>query len=94
MIDTNPFKNISVTPETRLYVTFLLGKPKHNLQIPYESHEKDFKILSVSNGEVISVLTLSPKRRTPEAMTIIEKEFGKNVTTRNWNTVVKIAALR
>jgi hypothetical protein len=26
---------------------------------------------------------------TPEAMVIIEKEFGSNVTTRNWNTVLK-----
>jgi uncharacterized protein (DUF1697 family) len=26
-------------------------------------------------------------------MKILEKEFGKNITTRNWNTVVKIAQM-
>lgn len=93
LIKANPFKDISVTPNTRLYITFLSDKPTHTLKIPYESPEKDFKILKVTHGEVISVLTLSPARRTPEAMSIIEKEFGKYVTTRNWNTVVKVGKL-
>jgi len=31
--------------------------------------------------------------RYGESMGLIEKEFGKSVTTRNWNTVVKILAL-
>jgi uncharacterized protein (DUF1697 family) len=49
--------------------------------------------LRVSEREVCSVLTLSPNSGTTKAMDILEKEFGKNVTTRNWNTVIKIAQL-
>jgi uncharacterized protein (DUF1697 family) len=88
--DSNPFKKIRVTPQTRLYVTFLSEEPKSSLKIPYESPEKDFKIVRVSNSEVCSVVTLSPNRGTVEAMSILEKEFGRNVTTRNWNTVTKV----
>ena len=33
---------------------------------------------------------LSPKGGTPEAMGILEKAFGKSLTTRNWNTVKKL----
>lgn len=32
-------------------------------------------------------------RGTTDAMKILEKEFGKKITTRNWNTVVKIAGV-
>lgn len=90
LVDSDPFKGIKVTPETRLYVTFLSEKPTSTLKIPYESPEKDFKILQVSNTEVCSVMIVSKERNTTDAMSILEKEFGKKVTTRNWNTVCKL----
>lgn len=93
LINSNPFKEIQLTPETKFYVTFLTEKPMHNIKIPYQSEEKDFNILSVANGEICSVLTISKKRGTVEIMGFIEKEFGKKITTRNWNTINKIGKL-
>ncbi|MEP7103402.1 MAG: DUF1697 domain-containing protein [Candidatus Dojkabacteria bacterium] len=90
LINSDPFKDIKVINETRLYVSFLSDKPKSNLSIPYESPEKDFKIIRVTSTEVCSVLTLSPERGTTDAMKILEKEYGKKITTRNWNTVLKL----
>ena len=90
LIDSNPFARVKVTPDTRLYVTFLSEESKSGLKIPYESPERDFKILRVTSTEVCSVLTLSPARRSVDVMSILEKEFGRNVTTRNWNTVQKL----
>lgn len=90
LANSNPFKKIPVTSQTRLYVTFLSEEPKSSLKIPYESPEKDFKIVRVSNGEVCSVVILSANRGTVDAMSILEKEFGRKVTTRNWNTVNKL----
>jgi uncharacterized protein (DUF1697 family) len=86
----NPFKGVNLTPETRLYVTFLLEKPQSSLKLPNESSEMDFKILRVTESEVCSVLTLSEKFGTTDLMAILEKEFGRKVTTRNWNTIEKI----
>lgn len=88
---SDPFKGIKVTADTRLYVTYLSEPHESSLPIPYISKDKEFKIIKVTDTEVISVLILSPDTRTVEAMAIIEKEFGKNVTTRNWNTVVRVA---
>ncbi len=93
LVVSDPFKQISITPETRLYVTFLSEKPKSSLKIPYESEKKDFGILHVSDSEICNYLIPSAKRGSVDVMSFIEKEFGKNVTTRNWNTVLKIAAL-
>jgi uncharacterized protein (DUF1697 family) len=90
LADRDPFKKIKVTPETRLYITFLPEKPKSKLNIPYTSPEKDFRILEVTNREICSVVDLNLGRGTVEAMGILDKEFGKNITTRNWNTVGKI----
>ncbi len=93
LVDSNPFKEITVTPNTRLYVTFLAAKPISKLKIPYYSPELDFKILNVSEGEIISILTLLENGQTGKGMDIIEREFGKKVTTRNWNTIIKLLNL-
>ena len=86
----NPFKEIKVTPKIRLYATFLLEKPKGRSF--YISPDKSFKIISCLDKTVLSVLDMS-FTNSPEVMGIIEKEYGKNVTTRNWNTILKIVNL-
>ncbi len=93
LVKKDPFKGIPVTQQTRLYVTFLSEKSKSKMPIPYTSPEKNFKILQFSDEAIFSVLTLVPYLGTTDAMRIVEKEFGKQITTRNWNTLVKIAEL-
>jgi uncharacterized protein (DUF1697 family) len=88
---SDPFKNIIVTKDTRLYVTFLSEEPKSKLKIPYISPDKSFQILAIKDKAIFSIVDLS-KAGTVEAMAILEKEFGKNITTRNWNTIVKIVS--
>jgi uncharacterized protein (DUF1697 family) len=86
-----PFRGIKVTPDIRLYVTFLpvAAKPK-TITIPFATARNELRIPGVAAREVFSVVDLSKGRETTEAMNILEKEFGSNVTTRNWNTVLKI----
>lgn len=86
----NPFSGIEVTPQTRLYVTFLPENTKSDLKIPYESPDKNFRIIQASESEICSVLTLTPNSGTLDLMDIVEKEYGKEVTTRNWNTINRI----
>ncbi len=90
LAETSPFAGVKVTPQTRLYVTFLAEKPKSGLKIPYESPDKNFKIIRATESELCSVLTLSPNSRTVDLMSILEKKFGGRVTTRNWNTINKV----
>jgi uncharacterized protein (DUF1697 family) len=90
LAESDPFAGIEVTPQTRLYVTFLSDKNKSSLKIPYTSPDGNFKIIRASDREVCSVATLSPNSRTVDLMSILEKEFGRKVTTRNWNTIEKV----
>jgi uncharacterized protein (DUF1697 family) len=91
LVATDPFKEIPVTSHTRLYVTFLSSSKKSTLEIPYITPE--LTILSANDSEICSVIEISSSKNTTDLMGLIEKEWGKNVTTRNWNTIQKIANL-
>ena len=85
-----PFEKINIHKNIRLYVTFLKDEPAFELPIPYGSSDAAFQIIYINNRIVCSVLDLSITKTTKE-MEELERLFGKNCTTRNWNTVVKIA---
>jgi uncharacterized protein (DUF1697 family) len=86
----NPFKDVSVTKQTRLYVTFISEQPKGTLKIPCTPPGHTFSILQSSEGEVFTILTISPRSGTTDFMAVLEKEFGRRITTRNWNTILRI----
>ena len=93
MLDRDPFEGIEVTKQTRLYVTLLAEKTKSAMKLPYASEDDRFRILSRSDREVYSVLTVEEGARTVDLMAILEKEYGKGATTRNWNTIQKATVL-
>ncbi len=93
LIQSNPFKEIVVTPQLRLSITFLAEKPSKELKEKKNFPKGDFEILTVTDHEVASAFTLSKSMGTTKLMEILEKYYGKRVTTRNWNTVVKIGSL-
>ncbi len=83
----NPFKATEITTHIRPYVTFIKGKPNKNFRFP--SGGKGYTILGIFNGAVCSVADLSDAK-TPSLMQLLDKEFGKGITTRSWNTVERI----
>ena len=88
---SEPFKGIKVTQSIRLYVTFLSEKTKpRTIKIPYTSPRNEFQILRATPMEVFSVLDLSKGKGTTEVVNMLEKEFGANLTTRIWNTILKV----
>jgi len=93
IVKLNPFAKIRANADAKLYVSFLVEQHKSQLSIPLLSPKKDCEIIHLTTREVFAVSFPQPNGRNGEFMTLIEKEFGKAVTTRNWNTVVKILAL-
>ncbi|GGH26172.1 DUF1697 domain-containing protein [Sphingobacterium alkalisoli] len=90
LVSENPFATIDVHKDIRLYVSFLKNTPEVELTLPYFSEDKTYKIISIQNKTILSVLDLSTTN-SPKGMDELEKLFGKNMTTRNWNTVQKVA---
>lgn len=94
LVQSDPFQGLKVTPETRLHVTFFNApaRPRNHIAIPYNSPTKIFRIVKLTEAELFTVVDLSTGGSTVDAMAFIEKEFGKNLTTRTWNTIAKIAS--
>lgn len=90
LINRSPFKNIEVTKDIRLYVSFIKKKTTPDIQLPFATANGSFQILEARDRTIISVVNLS-NTKTTKAMEILEKFFGKNITTRNWNTLNRIA---
>jgi uncharacterized protein (DUF1697 family) len=93
LIKADPFRKVKVTPQTRLVVTFLDEGGSSDSDAPKQPALADFGAIRVSEGEVCSTFELAPKRGTSDLMKVLEKEFGKRITTRTWNTVQRIAKL-
>jgi uncharacterized protein (DUF1697 family) len=87
MLASDPYDDFAVDPKAKRIVTFLRAKPKARLELPVELHGA--RILSLKGREVFSAYLPTPKG--PVFMGLIEKTFGKDVTTRTWETVVKVA---
>ena len=90
IIATDPFKDIPVHKDIRLYVTFIKNPITKPFDFPKVSDDGYFKIIGLGDKVVYSVLDVS-KVKTTNAMEVLGKMFGKNITTRNWNTLLKIA---
>jgi uncharacterized protein (DUF1697 family) len=93
LLKLNPFQGTKLLPETKVQVTFLGQETKTPGKTPIRLPIEEFKIVQVSAGEVVSAVDLSTNARTPDLMRVLERHFGKNITTRTWNTVEKIGKL-
>lgn len=85
----NPFESILITKDIRLYVSFLHRDMESDLALPWVSDDTSFKVIFKSDKTIFSILDLSLSQ-TPKAMGILEKYYGKDITTRNWNTIKRI----
>ena len=87
VLATDPYKPFNVSPKAKRIVTFLRGRPTAKIKLPVELDGA--RILALKDGEIFSAYLPNPKG--PVFMTLIDKTFGKDVTTRTWDTVAKVA---
>jgi uncharacterized protein (DUF1697 family) len=87
MLASDPYREFRLAPSAKRIVTFLRDPHKSKLALPVEVESA--RILSQKGGEIFSAYVPTPKGAV--FMTLIEKTFGKEVTTRTWETVTKVA---
>ena len=91
IIDADPFKSVPSGPDVKLYVTFLAEKGREAARLELPRPPKGVQIVRVGPGEIFSAVGASPGAGTPELMAFLEKAVGREITTRNWRTVRRIA---
>ncbi len=93
IVRTAPFKDIETDSETKLYVAFLSRKPRNKPTLPLLLPKEALEAVQMKNLEVFIVSRKKKNGGYGFPNNFIEKEFGVPATTRNWSTVIKIAAL-
>jgi uncharacterized protein (DUF1697 family) len=87
ILGSDPYQAFRLPLAAKRIVTFLRDQPASRLTIPAEVDGA--RILAVSGRNIFSAYVPSPKG--PVFMTLIEKTFGSELTTRTWDTVTKVA---
>jgi uncharacterized protein (DUF1697 family) len=87
LIEADAFGKFKVPHNAKRIVTFVRDSPKAKLKLPYEF--EGVHIFAIKGTEIFSAY--EPHPRGPVFMTLIERTFGKDLTTRTWDTVKKCA---
>jgi len=87
LLASDPYRSFRLDPTAKRIITFLRDTAPSRLKLPIE--RDGARILLLEGREVFSAYVRSPKG--PVFMALIERTFGKDVTTRTWDTVGKVA---
>jgi uncharacterized protein (DUF1697 family) len=87
LLASDPYRPFRLPPGSKRIVTFLREPAAKKLKLPIEF--EGARILAMREGEIFSAYVRTPKG--PVFMSLIERTFGKEVTTRTWDTVTKTA---
>jgi uncharacterized protein (DUF1697 family) len=87
LLESDPYAAFRPKPGAKRVVTFLQQAPKTKLKLPLELDGA--RIVCVKDREVFGDYVVSEKG--PVFMTLLQKTFGKDITTRTWQTVEKVS---
>lgn len=87
ILERDAFSSFRLAANAKRVVTFMKRAPKTKLETPLALESA--RIVCVVGSEAYSAYVPGP--RGPVFMTLIEKTFGKDITTRTWDTIKKVA---
>jgi uncharacterized protein (DUF1697 family) len=87
LVASDPYQSFRLGTDAKRIVTFLRTQPASGITLPIE--QDGARLLASSGSEVFGAYLPCPKG--PVFMTLIERTLGRDVTTRTWNTVGRVA---
>ncbi len=87
LVASDPFAEFALPPGAKCVITFLRRPEKRVLELPPECDGA--RILKSAGAEVFTAYVPGPKG--PVFMALLERTFGKDITTRTLGTVQKCA---
>jgi uncharacterized protein (DUF1697 family) len=88
LIEGDPYAAFSLPANAKRVVTSL--RESHKAKVPLALELDGARIIAANDREIFTAYVPNP--RGPIFMTLIEKTFGTNATTRTWDTIKKCAA--
>lgn len=87
LLASDPYASFRLAAGSKRVVTFLAAPASPKPKLPIELDGA--RILAVSGKEAFTAYVPSPKGAV--FMTLLQKTFGKDITTRTWDTVARVA---
>ncbi len=89
LVDADPFEGLEHGPETYLLMTFFKHPPDIDLTFPHDPPGVAYRLVGYPEGTLATV-TDTTAGPTPDVMAWVEKQFGKEISSRTWLTVHRI----
>ena len=89
LVSLNPFGAVERLSVHECCASFLHPETGSLVHLPMESTRRDIKVLQITDSEVFSV-SVRVGRTPGSPNAFLEKALGAPVTTRSWNTVVRL----
>jgi uncharacterized protein (DUF1697 family) len=89
LLERDPYARFRLAPGSKRVVTFLRAAGAPGLELPVE--RDGARILFATPSEVFTAYVPRPDAGAP-FMKLIEDAYGKEVTTRTWDMIVKVVA--
>lgn len=90
LLGSRTFAGYQDTADARLQITFTKQQLSHS-KLPYVDPDGWFEVVAYKKGAVFSTYN-STSQKASRLMLWLEKNYGKEITTRTWKTVGRIAA--
>ncbi len=87
LLDADPYQPFALPANAKRVVSLLRVAPEAKLTLPIE--RDGARLLKLRGRELLSAYV--PGDKGPVFMTLIEKAYGKDITTRTWETLQKVA---
>ena len=90
MVEADPFDGASAPTFTR-FVALLAADAPEASAFPEPGRDAGYRLVGRGERELLFLIDRDVVK-TPDVMAKLERAFRKRVTTRNWNTMEKVAA--
>lgn len=89
LVDYEPFPGLTHGSSSYLLASFLKQPQQPQFKLPHQPEGKTYTITGYQDG-VLFTVTDNTVVKTTDLMTWLERKFGKAMTSRSWNTVLRI----
>jgi uncharacterized protein (DUF1697 family) len=89
LVESRPFGEREHGPKTYLLTTFAKSGFVYEWEFPFQPDGKDYWVVAGTDREIFTI-TDTVNSNTPDVMTWVEAELGRDVTSRTWLTVLRI----
>jgi uncharacterized protein (DUF1697 family) len=91
LVALDPYAGLEHGRTSYLLVTFFKRRAKLPFTVPFQP-EASWKIVSAADRAIFSVIDMTAKQ-VPNSMSWMDRTMGRDITSRTWNTVLRIKAV-